>query len=485
MPAAIESDRKPFGTIPLEMSHPMLRGGRVPSSACRCSERSGTSVSETHRIGRPGHPVCPADRQGGPAPGGIRNVLQDDQGFLWFNTSGVLSRYDGYQFKSYRRNAAHPNYPTGSSVQHVFEDRSGYLWVSNNESLDRFDPATETSTRFPIDRNGSHSVLGPIWHINQERAGIVWLATATGLHRLDPARGEFRHYSHDPADPDTLSSSAVRSTYEDREGTLWVCTLAGLEAFDRRGQKVTDRIRLNVPEAREMNVLEDHSGVLWITYTSGNGLASWDRHTRRLTLYSFKDREPPASELSGVAGIHEDADGNLWLATHGSGLVRIDRSRRTAIRYRHSPLDPESINNDMLSSVFEDREGSMWVGSGTGGVNHFQRKPLPFRRYRHEPDNPQSLMRTAVSSVYADSQENIWVGHALGLTRIDGKSGEYSFFRKAGPGPANLSNTFVISIVEDRSGFLWFGTYGGGLNRYDPRTGRFPPFGIIPPMRRA
>ena len=50
-------------------------------------------------------------------------------------------------------------------------------------------PRTETSTRFPIDRNGPHSVLGPVWHVNQDRAGIVWLATATGLHRLDPASG--------------------------------------------------------------------------------------------------------------------------------------------------------------------------------------------------------------------------------------------------------------------------------------------------------
>ena len=78
--------------------------------------------------------------------------------------------------------------------------------------------------------------------------------------------------------------------------------------------------------------------------------------------------------------------------------------------------------------------------------------------------------------MYADSQDNIWVGSTLGLTRIDGRSGNYSFFRKAGPGPANLSNTFVISIVEDHSGYLWFGTYGGGLNRYDPRTGSFAAF---------
>ena len=109
----------------------------------------------------------------------------------------------------------------------------------------------------------------------------------------------------------------MRSTYEDREGTLWVCTAAGLEAFDRRTEKVTERIRLNVPESLSVKVLEDHAGVLWIVYLSGNGLASWDRRTRRLTLYSFKDREPPATALSGAEGIHEDADGNLWLATEG------------------------------------------------------------------------------------------------------------------------------------------------------------------------
>ena len=50
-----------------------------------------------------------------------------------------------------------------------------------------------------------------------------------------------------------------------------------------------------------------------------------------------------------------------------------------------------------------------------------------------------------------------------------------AFSGKPGPLPANLSNIFVISIVEDRSGYLWFGTYGG-LNRYDPRTGRFAAF---------
>jgi ligand-binding sensor domain-containing protein len=238
----------------------------------------------------------------GLSAGQVRGIVQDDQGFLWVNTTGVLNRYDGYQFKSYSRDSAHPNYPAGGFIHTIFKDLSGFLWVSSNESLDRFDPTTETTTRFPIDRNGPQSVLGPVIHVSQDRAGIVWLSTRTGLHRLDPASGGFRHYAHDPADPDSLSSSLVKSTYEDRQGTLWVCTVAGLDAFDRRTEKVTERIRLRVAESRTVKALEDHAGVLWSMYAFGNGLASWDRHTRRLTLYSLEEREPQA--------IHEDADGN-------------------------------------------------------------------------------------------------------------------------------------------------------------------------------
>ena len=407
-------------------------------------------------------------------PGQVRGILQDDQGFLWFNTTGVLNRYDGYGFKSYSRDPVHTNYPAGGFIHTIFKDRSGFLWVSSNESLDRFDPPTETTTHFPIDRNSTHSVLGPVTHVSQDRAGMMWLSTASGLHQLDPASGVFRHYTHDPADPDSLGSSVVRSTYEDREGTLWVCTEVGLDAFDRRTERVTERIRLKLAESRTIKAFEDHAGVLWIIYSFGNGLASYDRHTRKLTLYLFENREAPPTQLSGTEGIHEDAEGNLWLATRVSGLVRIDRNRRKAVRYRHSSLDPDSISEDFSKTVFEDREGSIWVGMGTTGLNHFVRKPLPFKRYRHEADNPQSLLETFVMAVYADRQDNIWVGSPLGVTRIDGKSGKYSFFTKRAADPANLSNT--TSIVEDRSGYLWFGTYGGGLKRYDPRTGKFAAF---------
>ena len=125
----------------------------------------------------------------------------------------------------------------------------------------------------------------------------------------------------------------MRSTYEDREGTLWVCTVAGLDAFDRRTEKVTERVRLNVPESVSMKVLEDHAGVLWIIYLSGNGLASCDRRARRLTMYSFSDREPLATALSGPQGIHEDADRQSVAGDEGSwpGKDRSEPAERSPI----------------------------------------------------------------------------------------------------------------------------------------------------------
>src|SRR5262249_47316271 len=105
----------------------------------RLSVSRGADIRFTHLTTRDGL-----------SPGQIRDVLQDNQGFLWLNTSVFLNRYDGYAFRSYRRDAAHQSYPAGGFFNFVFKDRSGSLWTASTESLDRFDPVTETSTRFPI-----------------------------------------------------------------------------------------------------------------------------------------------------------------------------------------------------------------------------------------------------------------------------------------------------------------------------------------------
>jgi sugar lactone lactonase YvrE len=79
------------------------------------------------------------------------------------------------------------------------------------------------------------------------------------------------------------------------------------------------------------------------------------------------------------------------------------------------------------------------------------------------------LPNTTVSWILQDGKGFMWFATGDGLVRYDGY--EMKVF-KQGKDDA-LSDSYTTTIYEDRDGILWIGTYGGGLNRYDPATDLF------------
>ena len=404
----------------------------------------------------------------------VDHMLQDRRGFIWIGTYNGLNRYDGYRFKTYKLDPNNPNSLGGLLVFALFEDRSGILWIGTDQGLDRFDPATERFTHFRADPDNPGGLSGFPEHITQDRDGMLWLATHEGLDRLDPASGRFTHYRNNPSDPHSLSSNDVRFVLEDRQGTLWVATAAGLDAFDRRTGRVLRYPNFQQPPLAPLDrILEDRSGMLWLSATRGGGLASLDPKTGVFTRYTWFEQWPVTPGVRGCPGIHEDRRGMLWLATKPDGVLRFDRARRLFTRYRNNPSDPTSLNTDDALSLLEDREGGIWVGTATEGVNRFPIEPSPFTTYRREPGNPNSLDKGYVLSVFEDSQGILWIGTTSQLNRLDRKTGRYIFYQHDPANSGSISTGVVRATVEDRAGFLWFGTGGGGLNRFDRRTGRF------------
>ena len=73
----------------------------------------------------------------------------------------------------------------------------------------------------------------------------------------------------------------------------------------------------------------------------------------------------------------------------------------------------------------------------------------------------QGLKNAFIGTLLADSRHNLWISHAGGVTKYDGtRFTNYS--KKEG-----LSVSTVVSMMEDKNGILWFGTYEGGVNTYD------------------
>jgi signal transduction histidine kinase/ligand-binding sensor domain-containing protein len=395
----------------------------------------------------------------------VSQIVQDDRGFIWFGTQYGIDRYDGYEFKVFVHEPGRANSLAGAYVYSLYKDRSGMLWIGCNRTLDRFDPSTETFTHYQIETDELANLGSTVVHISQDRNGLLWLATATGLHQLDPNTGRIIHYRHSVDNPGGLSTNDVTWSGEDRNGDFWVGTADGLDKFDRATGKVL--LHIPIPDPMWVGFFEDRFGQFWIYHKFGTGLAMYDRASNILTKYSFYRQEPSPDADTGVSGMIEDRNGNLWLGSPGLGLLQFDRDSRRFIRYRNHPGDPHSIGEDKVIALFGDREGNIWTGLHSVGPNHFSPDKPAFEVFKHQADDPNSLSVDFVNAILEDSRGSLWLANDDGVNRLDRATGKLTV-TTAGIG----TKPMIIDITEDRSGILWLGTYGRGLYSYDPNSGR-------------
>ncbi len=99
-----------------------------------------------------------------------------------------------------------------------------------------------------------------------------------------------------------------------------------------------------------------------------------------------------------------------------------------------------------------------------------QRKNVRFEHVSLE----EGLSQAFVASTLQDRDGFMWFGTQEGLNRYDGY--DFKIFSYDPEDPTSLSNNFVKTIYEDRNGVIWVGTDGGGVNLYNPLTESFDSF---------
>ncbi len=90
----------------------------------------------------------------------------------------------------------------------------------------------------------------------------------------------------------------------------------------------------------------------------------------------------------------------------------------------------------------------------------------------------EGLSQSTVYAILQDRSGFMWFGTENGLNRFDGY--DFTVFQHVPGDPSSLSHNSVLTLYEDREGILWIGTLNGGLNRYDPQLGSFRNYRHIP-----
>ncbi|RXP44540.1 response regulator [Lutibacter sp. HS1-25] len=80
----------------------------------------------------------------------------------------------------------------------------------------------------------------------------------------------------------------------------------------------------------------------------------------------------------------------------------------------------------------------------------------------------EGLSQNTIKSIIQDKNGFIWIGTYNGINKYDGYSMEHYKYETDVRG---LSSNIIIKLFEDKDGYIWAGTTDAGLNRINPDTG--------------
>ncbi len=90
----------------------------------------------------------------------------------------------------------------------------------------------------------------------------------------------------------------------------------------------------------------------------------------------------------------------------------------------------------------------------------------------------EGLSQNTVFTIMQDRAGFMWFGTMEGLNRYDGHVVKH--FKFSPNDPKSISDNYINVLFESHTGYIWIGTQNSGLNMYDPIEDRFTQFRHIP-----
>ncbi|MCO6475335.1 MAG: response regulator [Phaeodactylibacter sp.] len=121
------------------------------------------------------------------------------------------------------------------------------------------------------------------------------------------------------------------------------------------------------------------------------------------------------------------------------------------------------LPQEHVSSIAQDHNGFLWLGMEFGLARY---DGYSFKTYRNDPNDSTSISSNIIRALFIDEQGYIWIGtDGGGVCRFDPRKEQFTSFKHEPDNPNSLSGNRVYSIAADRDGNIWAATLTKGLNR--------------------
>jgi len=362
----------------------------------------------------------------------------------------------------------------------------------------------------------------------EDSYGFIWIGTHHGLQRYD---GKIFTNFEKTSDSTGLSGNYIDDFCEDGDGNLWIATANGLNTYFRKSDKI-DRYRWKSSHERELRNMragrvlwdQNEQGLIWISALN-IGLIRLNIKTDSATIFRLPESSgrwvqglmahpfKPDKLIIGSTSIYEFDKGSgkfdeifaleqnknipnntvndiildptdnhvIWCATgdvwgRGSlgGVLRFNLRTLESMILSNKTRRGEIPDVHILQICFSDHD-KLWVGTRNYGALLYDLTTDKFFQYRYNEFEAGSFVtENAVRSIILDRSGTLWFGTwGDGMSVLSPALQKFKHFKHL-PGKSDiLADNYIMCIDEDKEGNIWIGTKAGGLNKYDPSTQTF------------
>lgn len=393
----------------------------------------------------------------------VREIAQDQNGFLWIATWDGLSRYNGYEFRNYCHNPQDTSSLIYFTGEQILVDCANQVWVmSAGTGLSLYDRENDRFIRIKGDRQNSDIIL--------DRENKLWWLTANSIKCWDYSKKQFLLVDaifenlnltfQNFASLNFDNSGGIWLEYQDFNGALFM-----MYCNDSSIRPLRFKFLGKLPESFQ-RPMPSNGHFSWFPLVSSSG-NFWVNNNYRLYKLDFSDKNfkvwkgaIPKDEMQGVTD---------------SSIAEFLQK----MKFYNEEFELSGQNSDssfvFVESVLNDTQNIKWLSIAVNardalGLTRAIINPQFFRHYFTNFKNDGRL--NAIFPVLKDRFQTLWAGpqNKYGLFRME-KDGEcYEENRISPELKENVRGPRVF--FEDTAG-IWVGYYNNLLQYYNFRQRKY------------
>ena len=327
--------------------------------------------------------------------------------------------------------------------------------------------------------------------------GFLWIGTESGLNRYDG--NNVKQYFSNKDDISSLPDNNIIFLEEDSLNNLWIGTKIGICVYDRLDDSFTTLTNNNSPIyiasalKVEGGVLFNGPGVIYKyiyeneefvnlhnskEYTTFMDMVRYDEETvllnsrwrgiHSMNILNYEIQKVEYFKGVNYTSIYVDSKRRQWVGLYGEGLFCYENG----VIIKHFNTSNSPLTYNVIHDITE-KDNHLWLATDGGGINIISLEDYSFSYIQANNKDGVDIPLSTTFRLYLDSSNNMWAGTIrnglIGIKNVFARSyTNVPFGYEYG-----LSNNTVNTIFEDQNDFIWVGTDGGGVNRYDPTNNTF------------